>query len=77
MDQKTTIEMNLAPKFAEGDRVRVVTTDTPFFGWTGSVASRAGKIGTMEQGELYFVQMDANWIAPPLLFREMQLADSL
>lgn len=60
------------PKYCKGDRVRVVTTDTPFFGWTGVV------VGNAERFELtkthYFVRMD-EWgdESAALLFSEGQL----
>lgn len=66
------IELNIEPKYYQGDRVRVVTTDTPFFGWTGQL------VGSAERFELtkthYFVQMD-EWgeDSAALLFSEMQL----
>lgn len=60
------------PRYQQGDRVRVVTTDTPFFGWTGKIA------GSAERFELtkthYFIRMD-EWgeESAALLFSEMQL----
>jgi hypothetical protein len=72
-------------KFEIGDRVRVVTTDTPFFGWTGEVTSIPGEIGP-GGGVYYQVTMDVFRVqmemlasgaqSSPLLFREQQLAHS-
>lgn len=58
-------------KFEVGQTVRVVTTDTPFFGWQGKVVS-------VEELELstrhYLIRMIDWFIDQPLLFREMQLS---
>ena len=64
--------MKPEPRFEKGDKVRVVTSDTPFFGWIGEIV-------TCEEGlELtsrhYLVRMHNWFIEQPLLFREMQLA---
>lgn len=65
----------MSSQFGAGDYVRIVTTDTPFFGWTGRIVSNAERF---ELGAThYFVQMNEWFIEMPLLFREMQLALSL
>ncbi len=67
----------LEPLFEIGDRVRVVTCDTEFFGWAGAVTDV--EVGTfMPEVIHYFVAMDglSVSISPPLLFREIQLAHS-
>lgn len=66
-------------QFEAGDRVRVVTSDTPFFGWTGTIVQ--GFRSELEfQKNHYTVQLDAFSELPdtrPCLFREMQLRHSL
>ena len=72
-----TISFSNEPAFEVGDRVRVVTSDTPFFGWTGGVAAVETGI---ELGVIhYLVDLDGLAVsnAPPCLFRQIQLAHSL
>lgn len=73
-----TITINKELKFEQGDRVRVVTSDSPFWWWTGTV--HAGMKGDLELGvHHYLVHLDGltSLNPSPLLFREMQLAYAL
>jgi len=77
-----TIEMNLDPKYEVDDRVRVVVSNSNFFGWTGVV--RASYRGDFELGVIHyhvlldsFAAMDGPLNNSPMLFREFDLAQSL
>lgn len=77
-----TTRIDLDPKFEDGDRVRVIVTNSNFFGWTGQV--KAVYRGTFESRVIhYHVLLDnfANLHGPinidPLLFSEFDLAHSL
>lgn len=77
-----TIEMNLDPKFEVGDRVRVVVSNSNFFGWTGEV--KASYKGDFEFGAIHYHVLLDNFAMlhgpiniAPLLFREFDLAHSL
>jgi hypothetical protein len=60
-------------KFEVGDTVRVVTSDTPFFGWRGEVRS----VEELELGCRHYLVRLLDFpiaILQPFLFREIQLA---
>lgn len=47
-----TIKINLEPKYATGDRVRIVVSNSNFFGWTGEV--KAAYRGDFELGAIHY-----------------------
>lgn len=60
-------------KFEVNDTVRVVTSDTPFFGWQGKVVS----VEELELGCRHYLVRLIDFpilVLQPFLFREMQLA---
>ena len=68
----------IEPKYDIGDRVRVVSSASNFFGWTGEITARYN--GDFEFGVIhYHVKLDGFAVAfpPPLLFRQIELAASL
>jgi hypothetical protein len=62
-------------KFKEGEKVRVVSAGSNFFGWVGEVV--ASYDGDLVFGEKHY-QVRMTWLTmvsvPPLLFREVDLA---
>lgn len=70
-----TIEMNLDPKFNVGDRVRVVVSNSNFFGWTGEV--KASYRGDFALGVIHYHVLMDNFPQAAMLFREFDLAHSL
>lgn len=74
-----TIEMNLEPKYEAGDRVRVVVSNSNFFGWTGEI--KASYRGDFELGVIHYHVLLDNFAAlhgpiniEPMLFRQFDLA---